>query len=51
MLNYYKSVHNFNCLEPYNCKTARFIQAVAILPLCNPVPSTYFFHLVPGMSF
>ena len=51
MLNYYKSVHNFNCLEPYNCKTARFIQAVAILHLCNPVPSTYFFPPRPRDVF
>ena len=51
MLNYHKNVHNFNCLEPYNSKTVRFIQAVAILPLFNPLPPTYFFHLVPGMPF
>ena len=51
MLNYWKSVHNFNCLEPYNCKTVRFIQAVAILPLCIPVAATYVFQLVLGMPF
>ena len=51
MLNYYKNVYNFNCLEPYNSKTVRFIQAVAIPLLCNPVPPTYSFHLVPKMSF
>ena len=51
MLNYYKNVHNFNSLEPYNSKTVRFIQAVAIPLLFNPAPATYFFHLVTRMSF
>ena len=51
MLNYYKNVHNFNCLEPYNSKTVRFKQAVAIPLLFNPAPATYFFLLVPRMSF
>ena len=49
--NYYKGVDTFNCLEPYNCKTVHFIQAVTILPLCNPVTGDVFFDLVPGVSF
>ena len=49
--NYYKGVDTFNCLEPYNCKTVHFIQAVAILLLCNPVTGDVFFDLVPGVSF
>ena len=51
MLNYYKNVHNFNCLKPYNSKTVRFKQAVAIPLLFYPAPATYFFHLVTRMSF
>ena len=49
--NYYKGVDTFNCLEPNNCKTVHFIQAVTILPLCNPVTGDVFFHLVPGVFF
>ena len=53
MLNYYKNIHNFNCLEPYNSKTVRFIQAVAIRLLFNPVPATYriFSTSSPGCLF
>ena len=38
-------------MEPSNCKTVNFIQAVTILPLCNPVTGDVFFDLVPGVSF
>ena len=49
--NYYNGVDTSNCLEPSNCKTVNFIQAVTILPLCNPVTGDVFFDLVPGVSF